>query len=102
LEHYQSLVLCLKQSMNEEERNHFLDYTLTVKDRSFVKETAQEVLRNMPYKSFNCAAMSAIWCAIIEDHSKIPVAAFTGSLVLVTAPCLVGKNRFRRQRNQKQ
>ena len=81
MEYHQSLVLCLKQSMNEEERKYFLDYTLTEKDRSFIKETAQEVLQKMPYKEFNCAAMSAMWCAIIEDHSEIPVVALSGSLV---------------------
>ncbi len=70
----------LGQTMTETQVQRFISYQLTQEDISFLQDSALNVLQRMPYKGFNCAAMNAIWCAIIQDHSSIPVSAVAGSL----------------------
>lgn len=74
------LQLALEGTMTSEKAAAFSNYTLTNLDLDFIKETAKVVLSKSPDKSYNCAAMSAMWGAIIKDHSKIPVSIITGSL----------------------
>lgn len=76
----------LRQTRSAAELSHFSEYVLSQEDLTFLEETANEVLERMPYKGFNCAAMNAIWCAIIQDHSSIPVSLIAGSLVFGDLP----------------
>lgn len=71
----------LRQTMTDTEIQAFFNYELTSDDIAFIRDSATSVLQRTPYKGFNCAAMTAMWCAIIQDHSRIPVAAIAGSLL---------------------
>jgi hypothetical protein len=76
----QDLAAVLAQNLDQEQVVNFLSYQLTEDDIAFIQSSVKDVLRNMPKKAFNCTQISAIWTAIITDHSKIPVSAICGDL----------------------
>jgi hypothetical protein len=75
-----SLMEVLHQTNNEAAIQRFLQYSLTTEDLEFIKKSANDILLQTPVKAFHCAAMSAAWGAMIEDHSSIPIAVVTGTL----------------------
>ncbi|MDR6785290.1 hypothetical protein ABIE26_003989 [Pedobacter africanus] len=80
MERRTALKTALLQNYSAENAEKFLSYSLTKEDLAFIQDTAKEVLRKMPPKAFNCTQISAIWAAIIEDHSNIPVSVICGDL----------------------
>jgi hypothetical protein len=70
----------LLQNFSTAETERHLEYLLTNEEIEFIKLTATEVLINMPQTAFNCTQISAIWAAIIQDHSTIPVSVICGDL----------------------
>jgi hypothetical protein len=68
----EALKAALLQNYSVADTDIFLKYRLTEKNLVFIQDTAKDVLRNMPPKAFNCAQISAIWAAMIEDHSEYP------------------------------
>lgn len=87
----EALKAALLQNYSVEDTDIFLKYRLTEKDLVFIQDTAKEVLRNMPPKAFNCTQISAIWAAMIEDHSEIPVAVICGDLHFIDKKIFVCK-----------
>lgn len=75
-----TLKAALLQNYSAEDTDKFLKYQLTEKDLVFIQDIAKEMLGNMPSKAFNCTQISAIWAAMVEDHSEIPVAVICGDL----------------------
>ncbi|TKC06537.1 hypothetical protein FA048_15100 [Pedobacter polaris] len=71
-------VLLDNYTINEVER--FLSYQLTVQERNLILETLEAALINVPNKAFACTQISAAWAAMIQDHSRIPVAVVCGDL----------------------
>lgn len=76
----QNLKAVLAQNLEQEQITNFLSYQLTEDDKAFIQTAVKDVLRNMPPKAFNCTQISAIWAAIIADHSTIPVSVICGDL----------------------
>lgn len=70
----------LLQNFSIAETEMYLGYLLNHEEIEFIKMTATEVLKNMPQTAFNCTKISAIWAAIIQDNSTIPVAVICGDL----------------------
>lgn len=87
-----ALRAALLQNNSAEDTEKFLNYHLDQEDISFIQDTAKEVLRNMPPKAFNCAQISAIWAAIIQDNSKIPVSVICGDLIFASKKIFVCKS----------
>lgn len=75
-----ALRTAILQNHSKAETKKFLTYQLTKDDIDFIQDAAKDVLRNMPPKAFNCTQTSAIWAAIIQDHSSIPVSVVCGDL----------------------
>lgn len=80
MERFTRLRDVLKQTMSDKEVEAFFAYQLSSNDIEFLKETASYVFSKISYKEFNCAAMNALWVALIQDHSTIPAAPVCGSL----------------------
>lgn len=76
----QNLKAVLAQNLGQEQIANFLSYQLTEDDMAFIQASVKDVLKNMPPKAFNCTQISAIWAAIVTDHSKIPVIVICGDL----------------------
>ena len=70
----------LRTVMTKEDVDSFLSYEITASDMLFLKEAVNEVLRKMPANAFNCAMLSGLLGAIINDHSNIPVSVISGHL----------------------
>jgi hypothetical protein len=70
----------LKAILTEKEVQSFSSYQLTNDDFAFLKEAINEVLKIVPANAFNCAMLSGLLGAIIDDHSNIPVAVIAGHL----------------------
>lgn len=66
--------------MTEEEINYFQSYKVTKSDMLFLTEAIGEVLTKIPANAFNCAMLSGMLGAIINDHSSIPVSVVSGHL----------------------
>jgi hypothetical protein len=77
----QNLIKALKDTLTIDEIQAFLSYSVDEKDINLIRDTAKAALINSPNIAMNCAAMSAIWAAMIQDHSKIPVSAICGNLM---------------------
>lgn len=75
-----ALKTSLLQNYSIADIEKFFSYQLSQDEIAFVQDTAKEVLLNMPPKAFNCTQISAIWAAIIQDNSKIPVSVICGDL----------------------
>ncbi|EDM37031.1 hypothetical protein PBAL39_04513 [Pedobacter sp. BAL39] len=76
----QNLTAVLAQNLEHAQIANFLSYQLTEDDMAFIQAAVKDVLRNMPQRAFNCTQISAIWAAIIADHSKIPISVICGDL----------------------
>lgn len=70
----------LTNILDKKQINSFDAYDLTEKDIEFIKEINNEVLSIIPQKAFNCAQLSALLGAVINDNSKIPVVVVSGHL----------------------
>ena len=68
----------LLDTLTEEEVNALMSYIILSEDIEFIKKSSNEVLKNIPLKAFNCATLSALLGAIIQDNSNIPVAVIAG------------------------
>lgn len=90
----QNLTAALAQTLEQQEIERFLSYQLTTDDIAFVQAAVKDVLQNMPPKAFNCTQISAIWAAIIADHSKIPVSVICGDLHYNSKKIFVCKEPF--------
>jgi hypothetical protein len=75
-----TLISVLSQNFDQQQLANFLSYKLSDNDLVFIQDAVKDVLRNMPQKAFNCTQISAIWAAIIGDHSSIPVSVICGDL----------------------
>lgn len=73
----------LLQNLSIEETERYMGYQITNEELEFIKNTTIDVLKNMPQKAFNCTQISAIWAAIIQDHSIIPVSVICGDLLFM-------------------
>ena len=70
----------LRTVLTEKDVDSFLSYEITSNDKLFLKEIVDEVLRKVPANAFNCAILSGLLGAIINDHSTIPVSVISGHL----------------------
>lgn len=70
----------IKQSYSESEASKYVKYTLTKEDYDLIFDSAESVLYNIPPSPYCCAPMSAIWTAMIRDHTDIPAYMVAGSL----------------------
>jgi hypothetical protein len=70
----------IKQSYSEKESSTYVEYSLTQEDCKLIVESAKQVLLKFPSIPNCCAPMSAIWTAMIRDHTDIPVHMVAGNL----------------------
>jgi hypothetical protein len=76
----QELSELIKQSYSEKESSTYVEYSLTQEDCKLIVESAKQVLLKFPSIPNCCAPMSAIWTAMIRDHTDIPVHMVAGNL----------------------
>ena len=72
------LIKVLLKSLSEEGVNAFLSYTISDEDIEFIKSCSSAVLTKISPKAFDCAILSALLGAIIQDNSNIPVVVIAG------------------------
>jgi hypothetical protein len=90
----QILTAALAQNLDQNQVQSFLSYHLTEDDMAFIQAAVKDVLMNMPQKAFNCTQISAMWAAIITDHSNIPVSVICGDLHYNSKKIFVCKEPF--------
>lgn len=70
----------IKKYLGNDIEERFGRFSLT--DFESIKESAFFVLQNAPNQFGDCAALSAIWAAILEDQYNIPVVVVAGDLLI--------------------
>lgn len=85
----------LRQTRNAKEVNDFFSHKLSETDISSLREGTIDVLLRIPPTSFNCALMSALWGAVIMNHSSVPVSVISGHLVWDDKKYFIVGNQFR-------
>jgi len=83
-----TLTEVLRQNLSIEETERHLGYQLTQEELECIRNTAIDVLKNMPQKAFNYSQISTIWAVIIQDHSIIPVSDICGYLLFINRKLL--------------
>lgn len=68
----------LKETLSSNQIEEFCSYKLSNDEISFVIDTAKQAQLAVEKKSFDCALLSALVAAAIQDNSKIPVALIGG------------------------
>jgi hypothetical protein len=95
----QELSELVKQSYSEKEASTYVEYRLTQEDYGVIVESAKHVLLNFPLIPNCCAPMSAIWTAMIRDHTDIPVHMVAGNLDMM-GKRIFGDNKNMSDMNQ--
>lgn len=72
------LVKALSENLNKQGVESFFEYKLSPSDLSFIKHVLTHVLQNVEPRPFDCALLSAMITAAIQDNSNIPVALIGG------------------------
>lgn len=70
----------LLKSLLKTEMSDFYNYLITDDDLSLIQKACSTILGKIPQNAFNCATLSALLGAMMQDNSNIPAVVVAGHL----------------------
>lgn len=82
----------IKQSYSNEEALQHKEYQVTQDDSKTITDIGRHILREFPMLPNCCVPMSALWAAVVRDHTSIPTQLVAGNLYL-QGRCVFGDHK---------